>query len=364
MTSEHIPPINFEQYLAGQPVLITGHTGFTGGWLTLWLQMLGCKVTGLSFEPTSQPNLYTAANIEDGIRSVIGDIRDADVVQKVMDEARPTIVFHLAAQPLVSASFEDPLETLATNVMGTAHVLEAARTTPGVKGVICITSDKVYANREWVWAYRENDELGGKDPYSASKAGAEMVAAAYQETLAKRGNGVRIVTARGGNIIGGGDWANNRIVPDFVRALIGEKSLTLRNPEAVRPWQHVLALVHGYIMLANRLLSHEDAVDPAWNFGPLGDEEMMVSALISKLSAYWKAPDIRYEPGTFPETHFLGVDSSKARRILGWQPPLDFDATARLSVEWYRCYYENPSAARQTTLNQIEDYRREIEPPE
>jgi CDP-glucose 4,6-dehydratase len=347
----------FERALAGQSVLVTGHTGFTGGWLCLWLQAIGCRVTGVALAPATTPNIFDAAGISSAVTSVIADIRDLAGVERALAASQPAIVFHLAAQPLVSRAFDDPLETLATNVLGTAHVLEAARRTQGVKGVVCVTTDKVYADQNWPWGYRESDSLGGKDPYSASKACAELVAASYRATLSARGNGVQIVTARGGNIIGGGDWSANRIVPDFVRALESGLPLTLRNPEAVRPWQHVMALAHGYMVLAAHMLADSTSLDLAWNFGPRDDEAMAVATLVDRLGVHWRSPEIRIIPGGFPETSFLHLDSAKARGKLGWRPPIGFEETVALTIDWYRRFAERPTAAREITRDQIEGYR-------
>ena len=341
----------------GRRILVTGHTGFTGGWLCLWLKSLGAEVTGLSLLPNTEPNLFTDADVKQGMTSIIGDIRDFSVVADAVRRTQPDVIFHLAAQPLVSRAFDDPLETFATNVLGTAHVMEAARSTPGVKALVCVTTDKVYKDQSWPWGYREVDTLGGKDPYSASKACTELVAATYYATLASRGNGLRIATARGGNIIGGGDWSENRIVPDFMRAMSAEKPLTIRNPDAVRPWQHVLALVHGYLMLADRLL-HTDT-DLSWNFGPRSDEAKSVGELLSALQSAWKELRIERVPGGFPETHFLHLDSTKAKRELGWLPGVDFNRTIEFTVDWYRCYIENgPQSTRAITLEQIDHYRK------
>jgi CDP-glucose 4,6-dehydratase len=350
----------FEAALSGQRVFVTGHTGFTGGWLSLWLHSIGCTVTGLALAPNTEPNLFTGADISRCVRSEIGDIRSFGVVEKVMQEARPTIVFHLAAQPLVSQSFVHPIDTFATNVMGTAHVLEAARLSDSVKAIVCVTTDKVYADRDWHWGYRELDQLGGKDPYAASKACAELVAHCYSATMALRGNGVLVATARGGNIIGGGDWSEDRIVPDLVRAVVSSAPLVLRNPAAVRPWQHVLALVHGYLMLAGRLLDGQTKFADAWNFGPLDDHAVPVRVLVDRLGAAWKRPDVVHATGTFPEIRFLRVDSTKARELLGWRPSLDFEGAARLTAEWYRDYYARPLSAEALTTAQIHGYRRQL----
>ena len=350
----------FEAAIAGERVLLTGHTGFTGGWLTLWLSALGCKVTGLALAPKTQPNLFTAANVGDHVQSRIGDIRDPAVVTRTFAEAEPSIVFHLAAQPLVSHSFAAPLETFATNVIGTANVLEAARNMPGVKAVVCVTTDKVYADRDRRGGYRECDRLGGKDPYSASKACAELVADCYRSSMAARGNGLLVATARGGNVIGGGDWSEDRIVPDFVRAVSAGRPLILRNPAAVRPWQHVLAVVHGYLQLASRLLEGRADAASAWNFGPPDEEAFSVAVLIERVAAGWRRPEVRHTPGNFPETRFLNIDSTRARQLLDWRPPLRFDEAVTLTAEWYRDFHARPSSAPALTARQIEDYRRRL----
>ena len=349
----------FENSIAGRTVFVTGHTGFTGGWLTLWLQQLGCKVSGLALPPNTEPSLFKAARIDDGIASQFGDIRDYATVKSAIERADPEIIIHLAAQPLVSQSFDDPVETMASNVLGTVHVLEAARLAPNVKAVVCITTDKVYADEADVRPHREGDRIGGKDPYSASKAAAELIAHSYAQTLASRGNGCKIATARGGNIIGGGDWSRDRIVPDFARAISTATPLVLRRPHAVRPWQHVLALVHGYLTLADYLLKGGEG-GSSWNFGPDVTEAVTVGELVEKLCATWATPELHLGPADFPETHFLRLDSTSARSRLGWQPPLDIDRTIALTGDWYRNYYADPGSARDVTIAQIEDYRRRL----
>jgi CDP-glucose 4,6-dehydratase len=350
---------DFERSIAGRRVFVTGHTGFTGGWLTLWLKQLGCAVSGLALPPNTEPSLFNAAHVGEGITSELGDIRDYAVVKAAMGRADPELVIHLAAQPLVSQSFDDPVETMASNALGTAHVLEAARLARNVKAVVCITTDKVYADEAIARPHREDDRLGGKDPYSASKAAAEMIALSYAQTLAVRGNGCKIATARGGNIIGGGDWSRDRIVPDFARAITTSTPLVLRRPNAVRPWQHVLALVHGYMMLAHHLLEGGEN-GSAWNFGPDIAEAVTVEELVRKLAAFWTVPELRLGPTDFPETNVLRLDSAKARSQLGWKPPLDIDRTIELTGAWYRDYYDNPGSARDVTVAQIEDYLRRL----
>lgn len=352
--------LDFEARLQGRRVFVTGHTGFTGGWLVSWLRRIGCDVAGFALAPSTEPSLFAAANISDGIASDIGDIRDFAAVRAAIERHRPSVIIHLAAQPLVSKSFAEPIETFATNALGTAHVLEAARLVPDVKAVVCITTDKVYRDQDQLQGYREEDQLGGKDPYSASKACAELVAASYRATLAERGNGVLIANARGGNIIGGGDWSADRIVPDFVRAVTARQPINLRNPGAVRPWQHVMALVHGYLVLAARLLSGDRIVADNWNFGPTDEAARTVGDLVEQLSTVWTRPQITYAPGSFPETRFLHLDSTKARTLLGWLPPLSFAGTVELTANWYRDFAANPDKASQITDAQVEHYRQAL----
>jgi CDP-glucose 4,6-dehydratase len=360
MTEGRSDPLDFEAALRSQRVFVTGHTGFTGGWLVTWLKRLSCEVAGLALPPETEPNLFTAAHIAEGLDSRLGDIRDLAVVRAAIDRHRPTVVFHLAAQPLVSRSFVDPVETFSTNAIGTVNVLEAARLSPSVKAVVCVTTDKVYRDQEWFWGYREIDPLGGKDPYSASKACAELIADSYRATLAARGNGVLIANARGGNIIGGGDWSADRIVPDFVRAVGSKVPIYLRNPEAFRPWQHVMALVHGYLVLAARLLARDASAAENWNFGPSYDDAKTVRMLVERLSATWTRPEIIHAEGSFPETRFLHLDSTKARTLLGWCPPLSFEQTVKLTADWYRAFSAEPAQAKQMTVQQIEQYRESI----
>ncbi len=353
--------LDFEQTLSGRTILITGHTGFTGSWLTLWLSRLGCRIIGISLPPATQPNLHDAAEISHFVEEHLFDIAEAAHVQQVMADSRPDLVLHLAAQPLVSQSFIDPVETFRTNILGTAHVLEAARKVSCVKAAVCVTTDKVYADRGLQRGFKEGDALGGKDPYSASKSGAEMVIASYAATLAARGNGVRIAAARGGNIIGGGDWSANRIVPDFVRALQAGAPLVLRNPEATRPWQHVLALCHGYLVLAAALLGEGgDHAARAWNFGPGREGARTVRDLVDGLGQAWRPVPIQVEPGSFPETRLLQLDSRLAHKELGWNPALGFKDTVTLTAAWYQAFTVDGTQAQAVTLAQIEGFRQRL----
>jgi CDP-glucose 4,6-dehydratase len=350
---------------AGRNVLVTGHTGFKGGWLTLWLEKIGARVTGLSLAPDQgADNIFDRARIGDSCRSVIADIRDKAIVDTVFAEARPSVVFHLAAQPLVRRGYSDPVGTFASNIMGTAHILDAARRSETVEAVVCVTTDKVYENREWRWPYRENDPLGGVDPYSASKSAAEMVARVYMTTLAEPG-GCRTATARGGNVIGGGDWSEDRIVPDIVRSVRAGVPLVLRHPGATRPWQHVLELCSGYLLLARHLLqgraekgaSGQDFVS-AWNFGPDSLLEIPVSELVKHMLATMDRPDHPLELGTssLHESTYLRLDSTKAMTDLGWRRSLDLPTTMAWTAEWYRDYLATPERARDLIATQIDRY--------
>jgi CDP-glucose 4,6-dehydratase len=351
--------------VADRTIIVTGHTGFKGGWLTLWLRKLGANVTGLGLSPDQGPdNLFERAGVGSACRSIIVDIRDREAVERTFREVQPSLVFHLAAQPLVQRSYADPIGTFATNVMGTAHVLEAARKLSCVEAVVCVTTDKVYENKEWFWPYREDEPLGGRDPYSASKSAAEMVARSYMTALTSQ-YGCRIATARGGNVIGGGDWSEARIIPDIVRAVREDYPLTLRNPGATRPWQHVLELCYGYLLLASYLLKGqpERGKEPnhfidAWNFGPDAALEMPVASLVQHMLLTMERPrhPVETQASTLHESTYLRLDSSKARAELGWRPALDFAKTMAWTAEWYRRYLADPQSARELVENQIENY--------
>ncbi|MEA2480073.1 MAG: CDP-glucose 4,6-dehydratase [Thermoleophilaceae bacterium] len=333
---------------AGRRVLITGHTGFKGGWLALWLAALGAEVTGFA-EPAAEPSFFGLAGIDADVRSRIGDVRDAAAVARVVADARPEVVLHLAAQPLVRASYEDPAATYAVNVMGTVNVLDAVRAAaPGVRSVVVVTSDKCYANREWEWGYREDEPLGGRDPYSSSKAAQEIVAAAYRDSY-----DLPIATARAGNVIGGGDFGADRIVPDAVRAAVAGEPLRVRNPDAIRPWQHVLAPLHGYGLLAER------AATGAWNFGPAEADARPVRELVDRLAAAWDGGlTWAADPGDHPhEAHFLKLDSSRARTRLGWAPAWDLEQGVAATAEWYRAWRRGGDV-RALALEQIDAYGR------
>jgi CDP-glucose 4,6-dehydratase len=329
----------FANIYRGKRVLITGHTGFKGSWLSLWLNELGGEVTGIALPPETQPNhwdLVAQATNEHRL-----DIRNPDAVKKAFLATNPDIVFHLAAQPLVRRSYCDPLETWSVNVMGTANVLEACRQTPSVRAIVTITTDKCYKNREWPWGYRESDRLGGHDPYSASKAGSELVAASYRSAFFNSKNDPLLATARAGNVIGGGDWSEDRLIPDLVRAVAEGQSLQIRSPLATRPWQHVLESLSGYLLLGQRLLQGDKTCAEAWNFGPEPEGNRTVSEVLDKLNSHWSS--LRWHVTNKPQPHeatLLYLDSAKARSKLHWQPAWNFDAALEKTATWYRDWLE------------------------
>jgi CDP-glucose 4,6-dehydratase len=340
----------------GRRVLITGHTGFKGSWLSLWLHALGAEVTGFALPPPSDPSLFDAARIDALIEHHEGDVRDLAAVRAMVEASRPEVIFHLAAQPLVRLSYREPVETYATNVMGTVHVLEAARRAPGVKAIVCVTSDKCYENREWVWPYRESDPMGGHDPYSSSKGCAELVAAAYRSSFFANGPG--LATVRAGNVIGGGDWATDRLIPDLVRAFEAGASPLIRSPDSVRPWQHVLEALGGYLQIAGHLLAGKRQFAEGWNFGPSDEDARSVSWIVERLRAAWGegAPAIDDTGPRQHEAGLLRLDSSKARAALGWQPVLRLEQALAWITDWHKAVGGGEDA-RAITLQQIADYQ-------
>jgi CDP-glucose 4,6-dehydratase len=343
----------------GVRVLITGHTGFKGAWLAEWLLGEGAEVSGLALPPEA-PSLYRDLDLGGRMASTFGDIRDSAAVEKVMDEAKPQIVFHLAAQALVRAAYADPVAAFATNVMGTAHVLEAARNAPSVRAVVCVTSDKCYDNHEQAQAFREGDALGGRDPYSASKAAAEIVAGSWRETLFPLEGRVRLATARAGNVIGGGDRAADRLIPDMVRAIEARRPLVLRNPNAVRPWQHVLEPLRGYLTLGEGLLAGEP-VEGAWNFGPGPNSEIGVADMARRFAAAAGAElAIEILPSPLPEAQVLRLDIGKAATGLGWRPVLSIDDAVALTAQWWKARAADPASIAEVTRAQIARYKEAV----
>jgi CDP-glucose 4,6-dehydratase len=342
-------------------VLVTGHTGFKGGWMALWLHALGAQVFGYSLKANTRPNLFEQAHLEGIVGHSIGDIRDMDALQLAIDECKPDIVFHLAAQSLVRESYADPVGTYATNVLGTVHVLEAVRNQRCVRAVVIVTSDKCYDNRESGEAYRESDPMGGRDPYSSSKGCAELVTAAYRASFfdVKKRSSIAVASVRAGNVIGGGDWSADRLVPDVYRAATAGRPVRIRNPNAVRPWQHVLEPVSGYLMLAERLYDRGSEFAQGWNFGPSHDDALPVADLLTRIAKLWGG-GLRWESDDGPHPHeaqLLHLDSSKARRALGWRPRLNLDEAIAWTVDWYKAS-QRGADMQAFTLDQISRYQR------
>jgi CDP-glucose 4,6-dehydratase len=342
----------------GRRVFLTGHTGFKGAWLSLWLQQLGARVTGYALPPESgRPSLFEAASVAEGMRSVLDDVRDLDSLSRALRDADPEVVLHLAAQSLVRRSYAEPVATYATNVMGTVNLLEACRQAASIRAVVVVTSDKAYENREWPHAYRETDAMGGRDPYSSSKGCTELVTAAYRASFFGDG-GRGIASARAGNVIGGGDWAEDRLVPDLIRGLAAGERVRIRSPGATRPWQHVLEPLRGYLMLAERLAGPATDVAEGWNFGPTDRSVVTVRVVAEAVVRAWGSGEIVFGGGGdgLHEATFLGLDWGKARARLGWTPLLGLEEAIELTVGWYLAHHRAPARARELALTQIAEY--------
>ena len=339
-------------------VLITGHTGFKGGWLSLILASQGAKVIGFSLPPETKPNLYKSLELDKKMTSIFGDIRNLSEIKKVVKKYKPEIVFHLAAQPLVRKSYADPIATYETNIIGTANVLEAVREAGSVKVVVCITTDKVYENNEWVWPYREEDKLGGFDPYSSSKACAEIVISSYRNSFFSGKGKALIASTRAGNVIGGGDWSEDRLIPDVIKSVFEKKNLEIRNSESVRPWQHVLDPLFGYIKLAEKLLKNGREYADAFNFGPENDEVVPVKDVLIHLNKSLENKiKIKKSGGKHPhEAGLLLLDSSKAKRKLNWSGKLKIAEAVKFTADWYSAFYAKQKMD-EFTLEQIKQYR-------
>ncbi|AUQ40671.1 CDP-glucose 4,6-dehydratase [Yersinia ruckeri] len=328
----------------GKRVFVTGHTGFKGGWLSLWLQNMGAIVKGYSLTAPTEPNLFKVACVADGMKSEIGDIRDQNKLLNSIREFQPEIVFHMAAQPLVRLSYSEPVETYSTNVMGTVYLLEAIRHVGGIKAVVNITSDKCYDNKEWIWGYRENEAMGGYDPYSNSKGCAELVTSSYRNSFFNPANyeqhGTAIATVRAGNVIGGGDWALDRIVPDILRAFEQSLPVIIRNPHAIRPWQHVLEPLSGYLLLAQKLYTDGAKYAEGWNFGPNDVDATPVQDIVEKMVKSWgEEASWQLDGEDHPhEAHYLKLDCSKAKVQLGWHPRWNLDKTLEYIVAWHKAW--------------------------
>jgi len=326
------------QFWRGRRVFVTGHTGFKGSWLTLWLKALGAEVAGFALPAPTSPSLFRIARVAEGIAHTEGDVRDARALHAALVNFQPEVVLHLAAQPLVRASYADPVGTYATNVMGVVHLLEAVRCAGTVRAVVNVTTDKCYENREWLWGYREDEAMGGHDPYSSSKGCAELVTAAWRRSFLH--GSVALATARAGNVIGGGDWAADRLVPDMLKAFEHGAPVTIRNPHATRPWQHVLEPLAGYLMLAERLLTDGQAFAEGWNFGPADDDAKPVGWIVERLTALWgDGARWRLDGSAHPhEAHLLKLDCSKARQRLNWTPRWPLDQALQRIVRWHQAW--------------------------
>ncbi len=344
----------------GKRVLVTGHTGFKGGWLALWLQAMGARVSGYALAPATDPSLFALARVGDAMDSVIGNVQDLAALRAAIDRIRPEIVFHLAAQSVVRLSYDEPVETYATNVMGTVNLLEAVRHCADVRAVVVVTSDKCYENREWAWGYRENEPMGGHDPYSSSKGCTELVTAAYRASFfdaqAPGKHRAAIASVRAGNVIGGGDWTRDRLIPDIMRAIAEKRPVAIRNPGAIRPWQHVLEPLGGYLEVAQRLCSGGAEFAEAWNFGPAYQDCRPVSWIVARLAEQWDG--VRWEVDTRAQPHeagFLKLDSSKAAARLGWRPRWDLGHALQAIVSWHQAHLAGADM-RAKVLAQIAEF--------
>ena len=348
--------VSTTHFWQGKKVLVTGHTGFKGSWLSLWLQQLGAQVLGLSFEPVTQPNLFETARVEAGMTSIIGDICDLELVKQTFQQFQPDIVIHMAAQALVRVSYQDPVETYQTNVMGTVNILEGIRTCGSVQAAIMVTTDKCYDNKEWSQAYHENDALGGHEPYSSSKACAELLIDSYRRSFFDEPDATAIASVRAGNVIGGGDWAQDRLIPDIVRAKAARQPLTIRYPQAIRPWQHVLDPLHGYLLLAEKLFDQGQSYAQAWNFGPLPEGSKSVQWIADYFVNKWDYFEWQLEADVQPhEAVTLKLDCTKAHERLTWRPLWTISETLSSIDQWYEAF-EQDSDMKLVCLEQIEKF--------
>ncbi|MFW9856160.1 MAG: CDP-glucose 4,6-dehydratase [Candidatus Thorarchaeota archaeon] len=359
---QDIPSSDFVNVYRGKTVLVTGHTGFKGTWLSIWLKSLGAKVVGYSLKPDTQPSIFEETEMENRVTHVIGDVRDENNLNRVLQSHEPDFVFHLAAQPLVRLSYDDPKTTYETNIMGLVYLLEAIRKTSSVQVAINVTSDKCYENQEWVWGYRENDPMGGEDPYSSSKGCSELITAAYRRSFfssnEKSQGGVALASARAGNVIGGGDWAQDRIIPDCMRALMEKKPIKVRNPLAYRPWQHVLEPLSGYLWLGFLLHVKGREYASAWNFGPNEKQTITVEELVELVIKVWGEGSWIPQRDTERqyEATYLKLDSSKAFRLLKWSSLYDIEEAIVKTINWYKIADEGQTDVYEFCLTQIREY--------
>ena len=352
-TLENLEMKQFGDVYRGKRVIVTGHTGFKGSWLSLWLKQLGSEVVGISLAPETDPNHWDLLEIEPSIQHHELDIRQTTDIASLFKATQPEVVFHLAAQPLVRRSYRDPLKTWSTNVMGTANMLEACRQTRSVRAILAVTTDKCYENQEWAWGYRETDRLGGHDPYSASKAGSELVAASYRSAFFHTDGSPLLATARAGNVIGGGDWSDDRLIPDLVRAIAARQPLEIRSPNATRPWQHVLESLSGYLLLGQKLIEGGKNFDGAWNFGPERMGNRSVANVLNSLQTHW--PELQWSHTSAPQPHeanLLYLDSTKAYGQLGWQSVWNLDTALQKTADWYRTFLNSKTVISTQQLAQ------------
>ncbi len=346
-------------FWSGKRVFLTGHTGFKGSWLSLYLESMGSLVKGYALSPLTKPSLFKIADVSRGIESEIGDIRNLEKLANSVKSFEPDVVIHMAAQPLVRESYKTPVDTYATNIMGTVHVLEAARYCDNIGSIVIITTDKCYENKEWAWGYRENEPMGGHDPYSSSKACAEFVTSAYQRSFYHTSSTANVASARAGNVIGGGDWSHDRLLPDILRAFGSNESVVIRSPKATRPWQHVLEPLSGYLILAESLYTEGSKFAEGWNFGPSDEDCRSVEWILDRMvckwgkGASWKLDTNNLNPH---EANFLKLDCSKARQALKWQPKYNLDETLGLIVDWHLAY-QNGEDMRDVCLKEISRYK-------
>jgi CDP-glucose 4,6-dehydratase len=344
--------------LKGKRIFVTGYTGFTGSWASIWLNLIGAEVRGYSLEPETTPNLFTEAKVGNIVKGTFSDIRDFDKLKTAISGFQPDLILHLAAQPLVRRGYKTPRETFETNAQGTANVLEAARLTPSVKGVLCITTDKVYKNLEIDYGYVESDELGGKDPYSASKAAAELIILGYRDSLRSQGHESPIISvARGGNIVGGGDWSEDRLIPDYIRAYESGQQLTIRYPNSTRPWQHVLSLIEGYLQILSGMVGKSPQIfDRAFNLGPIESSQVSVADVLESISKSLPGVQTVIEKAALPEAGKLGLNSHLAKETFGWNPKWNTQEAIEQTAFWYREFIEHKESAHSLCCHQIDDY--------
>jgi len=351
----------FNNFYKGRKVFITGHTGFKGSWLSILLSWLGAEVYGYALNPPTDPSLYKLANLDNLINSTIGDIRDYTLLQKTLKKVNPDVIIHMAAQPLVRESYRNPRETYEVNVMGTVNLFDIIKQETGTRAVLNVTSDKCYENREWHWGYRENEPMGGYDPYSNSKGCSELVTSSFRTSFFNPSNysehGVGLASARAGNVLGGGDWAEDRLIPDFFRSILKGEKLKIRSPYAIRPWQHVLEPLTGYLLLCEKLFSEGPEFSEGWNFGAESSDAKNVEWIIKKICELW-GNEVAYEIEGTPQPHeasYLKLDCTKSKTLLGWNPKWNVETTLKIITDWYK-EYENKTYMRQVCINQIEQY--------